>query len=104
MIDGLDVAHRRADRVMYHAAGIVLTGLAMWTALNQYAVNQATDGMSSVPFRVAVTPQPVAFSPAEMDQSDCLAEALYYEARGEGTEGEKAVAEVVLQRTRDSNY
>jgi spore germination cell wall hydrolase CwlJ-like protein len=33
-----------------------------------------------------------------------LAEVLYYEARGEGIEGEKAVAEVVLQRTHNRNY
>ncbi|AGT09669.1 cell wall hydrolase [Paracoccus aminophilus] len=28
----------------------------------------------------------------------CLTEALYYEARGEGTQGQKAVAEVILNR------
>jgi spore germination cell wall hydrolase CwlJ-like protein len=34
----------------------------------------------------------------------CLAEAMYYEARGEGLDGQEAVAEVILQRTRDGNY
>jgi spore germination cell wall hydrolase CwlJ-like protein len=34
----------------------------------------------------------------------CLAEVMYYEARGEGVAGEKAVAEVVLQRTKDRNF
>jgi spore germination cell wall hydrolase CwlJ-like protein len=29
---------------------------------------------------------------------------MYYEARGEGVDGQKAVAEVVLQRTRNRNY
>jgi spore germination cell wall hydrolase CwlJ-like protein len=57
---------------------------------------------------VTVTPRAAAFDPgrsfAEVDQSECLAEVLYYEARGEGTEGEKAVAEVVLQRTHDAYY
>ncbi len=37
-------------------------------------------------------------------ESQCLAEAMYYEARGEGIDGQKAVAEVVLQRTRNRNY
>ena len=37
-------------------------------------------------------------------QAECRAEVMYYEARGEGIEGEKAVAEVVLQRTRDRDY
>ncbi len=34
----------------------------------------------------------------------CLSEALYYEARGEGTKGQKAVAEVVFHRMRTGNY
>src|SRR5215831_13618645 len=37
-------------------------------------------------------------------EAGCLAEAMYYEARGEGVEGQEAVAEVVLERTRDGNY
>ncbi len=34
----------------------------------------------------------------------CLAEAMYYEARGEGIEGEMAVAEVVFHRLRNRAY
>lgn len=34
----------------------------------------------------------------------CLAEALYYEARGEGTAGQMAVAEVVVRRSKTSGY
>jgi spore germination cell wall hydrolase CwlJ-like protein len=34
----------------------------------------------------------------------CLAEAMYYEARGEGIEGEKAIAEVVFHRMRTPGY
>lgn len=34
----------------------------------------------------------------------CLAEAVYYEARGESLEGQRAVAEVVLRRTRDHRF
>jgi Cell Wall Hydrolase len=34
----------------------------------------------------------------------CLAEAMYYEARGEGVEGEKAIAEVVFHRMRARAY
>jgi spore germination cell wall hydrolase CwlJ-like protein len=37
-------------------------------------------------------------------QSDCLAEAMYYEARGEGKAGQMAVAEVVYHRMRYGNY
>lgn len=34
----------------------------------------------------------------------CLSEALYYEARGEGKPGQKAVAEVIFTRMRTGNY
>lgn len=34
----------------------------------------------------------------------CLSEAMYYEARGEGRRGEKAVAEVVFHRLRTGHY
>ena len=34
----------------------------------------------------------------------CLAEALYYEARSEGAQGEKAVAEVVFHRINSGRY
>ncbi len=35
---------------------------------------------------------------------DCLAEAVYYEARGESAAGQAAVAQVVLNRARHPNY
>ena len=34
----------------------------------------------------------------------CLAEAMYYEARGEGVDGEKAIAEVVFHRMRAPGF
>ncbi|HEX4158364.1 MAG TPA: cell wall hydrolase [Rhizomicrobium sp.] len=34
----------------------------------------------------------------------CLAEAMYYEARGEGLDGQKAIAEVVFHRMRTSGF
>jgi len=37
-------------------------------------------------------------------ETNCLAEAIYYEARGEGVAGEKAIAEVVVRRTHRSGY
>ena len=106
MIDRVGAAHRRADCVLYYTAAIVLTGLVVWTKVDQYTFNQPTD--FRIPVAVAITPMAAAFEPSRpfpvADQSECLAEVLYYEARGEGTEGEKAVAEVVLQRTRDAYY
>jgi len=34
----------------------------------------------------------------------CLSEVIYYEARGEGAGGERAIAEVVFHRMRHGNY
>ena len=44
-----------------------------------------------------------ATAPANVEQ-DCLASAIYFEARGEPIEGQLAVAEVVLNRTRSGRY
>ncbi|SBW13274.1 cell wall hydrolase [Brucella sp. 10RB9215] len=50
----------------------------------------------------AATPlPPSAFSPREQK---CLAEAVYYEARGESVKGQVAVAQVVLNRVRNPAY
>ena len=37
-------------------------------------------------------------------QTECLAEAMYYEARGEGETGEKAVAEVIFHRIASGGH
>jgi len=34
----------------------------------------------------------------------CLSEVMYYEARGEGASGQKAIAEVVFHRMNNGNY
>lgn len=109
MTDHIWAAHRRADCVLNYTAGIVLAGLVVWTQFDQYTVNQGADvpalaRVADAPVRVTPLPVLAQYANAGIDQSECLAEALYYEARGEGTEGEKAVAEVVLQRTRDRGY
>lgn len=40
----------------------------------------------------------------EGEQEDCLATAVFYEARGESLEGQLAVAQVILNRTRSGRY
>jgi spore germination cell wall hydrolase CwlJ-like protein len=39
-----------------------------------------------------------------LQQGQCLADALYYEARGEGRAGQMAIAEVVYNRMRSGYY
>ena len=41
---------------------------------------------------------------SEQDEVDCLAEAVYYEARSETANGQIAVAEVVMNRVRDPRF
>ncbi|MGE0178471.1 MAG: cell wall hydrolase [Sphingomonas sp.] len=63
---------------------------------------------------IAATPSPafeaaVPFvasrDPASFDRSaECLAQAIYYEARSESEDGQRAVAQVVLNRVRHPNY
>lgn len=52
-----------------------------------------------------------SFDPSDMKRAEemstqmkCLAEAVYYEARSESTEGQIAVAEVIMNRVRDHRY
>ncbi len=44
--------------------------------------------------------QPESLTPPPSQDLDCLAQAIYYEARGEPLEGRQAVAQVVLNRLR----
>jgi len=50
--------------------------------------------------------QTAAYAPANksLREQRCLAEAIYYEARGESRRGQMAVAEVVANRVRSSLY
>ncbi|PRY94491.1 cell wall hydrolase [Hasllibacter halocynthiae] len=43
-------------------------------------------------------------APGLDDEGACLAEAIYYEARGEPVRGQFAVAEVILNRTQDRQF
>jgi spore germination cell wall hydrolase CwlJ-like protein len=52
-----------------------------------------------------LTPSPSELEIAQLAQDErCLAEAIYYEARGEGTEGQMAIAEVVFHRLHRPGY
>jgi hypothetical protein len=44
------------------------------------------------------------FKRANSSDSDCLTQAVYYEARGEGVDGMRAVAQVILNRVRHPAY
>jgi hypothetical protein len=122
-------ALKRADRAMIGAFALVLA-----TAGAAFAYSPSTDKMpvargpmvaltldapdafvptarpSVLPATVRVIAVPVVdqvsavASVIDNAQTQCLAEAMYYEARGEGVRGEKAIAEVVFNRMRSGLY
>jgi spore germination cell wall hydrolase CwlJ-like protein len=52
-----------------------------------------------------IAPSPIELATAALlKERNCLAEAMYYEARGEGISGQKAIAEVIFQRMRTRGY
>ncbi|HEY5289552.1 MAG TPA: cell wall hydrolase, partial [Caulobacteraceae bacterium] len=61
---------------------------------------------SATTLHVAVKPKALTESRAASTPGalDCLAAAVYYEARGESIAGRAAVAQVVLNRTRRAGY
>lgn len=61
----------------------------------------STKILSDHPVAPMVRPAPAfAFKAHTTNDSDCLAQAVYYEARGEGEDGMRAVAQVILNRVR----
>lgn len=53
------------------------------------------------PVRLTAPANAVNYAPRDLT---CLAQAVYYEARGETRDGQRAVAEVVLRRVADRRY
>lgn len=74
------------------------------SGLDALRLNAATPNASGL-LRPA---QPFAFRPASAEDrrraQRCLTQAIYYEAALEPTEGQEAVAQVILNRVRDPNY
>lgn len=56
------------------------------------------------PAEATSLPTAAPIGPASADDVDCLARAIYHEARGEARDGRRAVAEVVLNRVVHDDY
>ncbi len=103
MMNGMRTALLRADCALVGAIAIVAVSGA--SAREFVLYTDEMRALASLPDSVSITGSPVALAQMETaHQAECLAEVMYYEARGEGIEGEKAVAEVVLQRTHERDY
>lgn len=100
-------AWRRSDRAIVGALLLMLGTAVAHTAFVPY-----TDSFSGHDNVIAHSADVEAAKPTASEialvqllaERRCLAEAMYYEARGEGIEGEEAVAEVVFHRMRSRGY
>ena len=78
--------------------------------LREVAATEAFRINASIPFSAEANPRAPstvfrAQSPGDQFRSlQCLAEAVYYEARSESEDGQRAVAQVVLNRVRHPAY
>jgi spore germination cell wall hydrolase CwlJ-like protein len=102
----------RSDTVLIAALAIVLAtaSAAIGSALTYSPPAEKPQPMLAAiqpPLPVKLTPTtglPDAASTELLAEHRCLSEALYYEARGEGRQGQQAVAEVVFHRMNNGNY
>jgi spore germination cell wall hydrolase CwlJ-like protein len=101
----------RSDRVLIAALAIILATAsaaigASLTTHNVAAPNAVVD-IKPVVAKPAEKAVAAAADPAMaklLAEHRCLSEVLYYEARGEGDQGQKAVAEVIFHRMNSKNY
>jgi len=105
MKERVSTVHRRADGALVVALSFVILGVAPLVGVNLFSETLTQVFSPGPPAAQASVEAPVEIAGARLAaESQCLAEAMYYEARGEGIDGQTAVAEVVLQRTRNRNY
>ncbi|MDE2182987.1 MAG: cell wall hydrolase [Alphaproteobacteria bacterium] len=116
---------RRSDRVLVGALIVVLaavsaavgaaaayrphanevrTAVVIAQPAAPVAMVQESDGALPAALVAARSASEKAILEKLMAEHRCLSEALYYEARGEGLKGQKAVAEVIFHRMRTGNY
>jgi spore germination cell wall hydrolase CwlJ-like protein len=109
----------RSDRVLVAAMAIILAtaSAAIGSSLTyhrQSADKESADKNAPMA-QIAVAPHQVQVADIARPAADtamtqllaehkCLSEVLYYEARGEGAGGEKAIAEVVFHRMNHGDY
>jgi spore germination cell wall hydrolase CwlJ-like protein len=80
--------------------------LAIGTGVSAPAEGIAAPAVTVAAFSGSLEQQVAAAARVETDdqEQDCLASAVYFEARGEELKGQLAVADVVLNRVRSERY
>jgi spore germination cell wall hydrolase CwlJ-like protein len=98
----------RSDRVLVAAMAIILAtaSAAIGASLTYHPVeNKAVMALQpAVQEAQAVKPAADTVMTQLLAEHKCLSEVLYYEARGEGATGQKAIAEVVFHRMNHGDY
>ena len=101
----------RSDRVLIAALAIILAtaSAAVGASLTNHAAAAQVAMAKPVSIKIAPIveaklPGPDAAMSKLLAEHRCLSEVLYFEARGEGDKGQKAVAEVVFHRMNSGNY
>ena len=94
----------RTFRAAAGAATIFM--LALTGATVPSRSGEAAAAARAAPFTGSLEQQVASAARAETDgrEQDCLASAVYFEARGEPLKGQLAVADVVLNRVRSPKY
>ena len=109
----------RSDRVLIAALAIILA-TASAAVGSSFTYGPHTDQIRVIKVEKPVVrlvhapqiPAPIAVRSSASDvvlagllaEHRCLSEVMYFEARGEGEEGQKAVAEVIFHRMNRGNY
>ena len=88
--------HPRTEQIVAHA------GPAVVAPIRPVAAPMVQAKVAAAPARPA-TAADLAMAQL-LAEHRCLSEVMYYEARGEGLDGQKAVAEVVFHRLRHGHY
>jgi spore germination cell wall hydrolase CwlJ-like protein len=97
----------RSDRVLVAAMAIILaTASAAIGASLTYHPPAEHVALAQPTVQVAAIPKPATdvVMTQLLAEHKCLSEVLYYEARGEGAGGQKAIAEVVFHRMNHGDY
>ena len=97
----------RSDRVLVAALAIILAtaSAAIGASLTYHPRTDNSAALKpAVQVAVAAKPATDAVMSQLLAEHKCLSEVLYYEARGEGAGGQKAIAEVVFHRMNRGNF
>ena len=107
---GASVNHPGTDQVA-HAAPAAAAVPALRPAIAEAAPAVQAPKALTAAVQVAAVQSAVVAQPAQdvamtqlLAEHRCLSEGMYYEARGEGQDGQMAIAEVVFHRLRHGHY